>query len=243
MLKEKKAITEFDWKVFPPYLCYGQIDESSKRVDGDNHVADYLMNGKKVLEVRINEKYTEIQDYWDGKYLGLSHYSTIRQSVLSHYSFIDQLKSPIQQEWVNSVITSANIYVEYIDIKKIDSIVFPGVFLIDLYIPVRLNDEKILTNIIEHDFLVFFDCDYSESVLAWKSKETSTVYQERINLIKIKIPIAFVQDVVSELKEYIYTDKKWRAFTEINTSKRSTSLKLFYGNEKDTYHNYSILIK
>ena len=62
MLKEREVITEFDWKVFPYYLCYGQIDESSKRVEGDNHVADYLMNEKKVLEVRINEKYTEIQD-------------------------------------------------------------------------------------------------------------------------------------------------------------------------------------
>jgi hypothetical protein len=86
MLKEREVITEFDWKVFPYYLCYGQIDESSKRVEGDNHVADYLMNEKKVLEVRINEKYTEIQDYWNGKYLGLSHYSTIRQSVLSQKS-------------------------------------------------------------------------------------------------------------------------------------------------------------
>jgi hypothetical protein len=47
MLKEKESINEFDWKVFPPYLSYGQIDESSKRVVGDNHVADYLMNGKK----------------------------------------------------------------------------------------------------------------------------------------------------------------------------------------------------
>ena len=243
MLNEKEAINEFDWKVFPPYLCYGQIDESSKRVVGDNHVADYLMNGKKVLEVRINEKYTEIQDYWDGKYLGLSHYSTIRQSVLSHYSFIDQLKSPIQQEWVNSVITSANIYVEYIDIKKIDSIVYPGVFLIDLYIPIRLNDEKTLTNIIEHDSLVFFDCDYNESVLTWKSKETSTVYQERINLIKIEIPIAFVQEVVNELKQFIYKDKMWRAFTQINNPGRSNAIRLFYGDPNDPYYTYSLLVK
>jgi hypothetical protein len=32
MLEEKESITAFDWKVFPPYLCYGQIDESSKEL-------------------------------------------------------------------------------------------------------------------------------------------------------------------------------------------------------------------
>ncbi len=141
------------------------------------------------------------------------------------------------------MITTANIYVEYIDIKKIDSIVYPGVFLIDLYIPIRLNDGKTLAKIIEHDSLVFFDCDYSESVLTWKSKETSTVYQERINLIKIEIPIAFVQEVVNELKHFIYKEKMWRAFTQVNNPERSNVIRIFYGTTNDPYYTYSLLVK
>jgi hypothetical protein len=106
-----------------------------------------------------------------GKYFGLSHYSTFQKSVLSHYSFLDQLESPIQKDWVRSLTTLANTYVEYIDIKKIDSIVFPGVFLIELYIPIKMNDVNTLTSIIDHDSLLFFDCDYNESILTWRSKD------------------------------------------------------------------------
>jgi hypothetical protein len=59
----------------------------------------------------------------------------------------------------------------------------------------------------------------------------STVYQERINLIKLEILIVFVRDVVSWLKEYIYIDKKCRAFTEINNLQKTSSSELFNGNQ------------
>jgi hypothetical protein len=243
MLKQRKIQDSFEWRRFPPYLCYGIIDDSSKRIIDDFHVVDYLMNNEKVLELRISQDCVEIEDYWRGKYLGMSHYPKIEQAVLSHYSYINQLESPIHQHWVHDLSKRGNIYVEYIDIKKIYSITFPEVFLIDMFIPMQLEDESLIDKLISVDSLMYFDYDILDSVLTWKNREDNRVIQENISLIKIKVPIAFVSEVFDEIKEYVHKEKMWRVFIQLDNPNRESAIKIFYGSETDIYFNYSIIIK
>jgi hypothetical protein len=62
-------------------------------------------------------------------------------------------------------------------------------------------------------------------------------------LIKIKVPIAFVSEVFDEIKEYVHKEKMWRVFIQLDNPNRESTIKIFYGNETDTYFNYSIIIK
>jgi len=244
MSNEKQFQNQIERKNFPPYLCYGIIDETSERFIDDFHVVDYLMDNEKVLEVRINEKSVEIQDCWRGKLLGMSHYPTLQQAVLSHYSFISQSESPIHKHWVHNLTKRGNIYVEYIDIKKIDSIVYPAVFMIDVFIPIRLEDETLIDKIVNVDSLIFFDYEVLDSVLTWRNREDNKIIQENILLIKITVPIAFISEVFEEIKVYIHKEKMWRAFTQLHKNNNNDgSIKIFYGNENDLYVSYSLIIK
>ena len=112
-----------------------------------------------------------------------------------------------------------------------------------MFIPMRLEDKSLIDKLISVDSLMFFDYEILESVLTWKNREDNRVIQENISLIKIKVPIAFVFEVFDDVKTYINKEKMWRAFTQIHSSKRGSSIKIFYGNESDLYLNYSLLIK
>jgi hypothetical protein len=243
MLNEPSTASVNEAENFPSLLCFGILDESTVRRMDDSLVADYLLNGKKIMELTLHPDYVKLQECWDDCELPYTQYPTLSQTIQTHYSFHDQKDSPIQEAWLKSIVQCGRINVDFIQLKNVKNISFPEVFMQDLFIPLKSDDDITIQQILAAISFDCFEISTHESLIAWKNRSDSSVVQEKIKLIKIIVPVALLHFVVDEIRSFIYTDKMWRAFSQLHSSDTRPAIKLFYGNPDDTFVTYSVLLK
>jgi hypothetical protein len=227
---------------FPKFLGFAIADESSVRYEDGRPAMDYHISGQKVMQIKLSEDAAEISDWLDGKRLRVTHAHTIETCVQLHYIGVDQQKDPIHKAWVNASVASGNILVRYIDNDPDIEILYPDVFLTDIYIPVPVSDVSSLENILSSDYVRAFNPSQKKGILNWVSREDKRMHKEPLHIVCITCPVAMVPPLISSVKDWIYPGRMWRAFSTKHDPQASSHVEMFFGSEKDYYLNFSLIV-
>jgi hypothetical protein len=87
-----KERRDFEQELYP-HIGYGFLDRKSIRREGETLYADYLMDGKKVLEVSKDGDYYQLNEFFDSRYLRSSHRYSLDSVIKDAYAAKDEFSS------------------------------------------------------------------------------------------------------------------------------------------------------
>jgi hypothetical protein len=231
------------WHSFPPYLGYALADETSvRKIDGE-FVMDYQIGGQKMIEVTLSENSAQIADFEEGKRIRLSSADNLQRCVVRHFQHVEQKFNPLHLAWVKTVCASGNILTRYIRLELDESIEYPNVCTIDIFIPFPLSNRSAIAEILSFPELEKVWVRVFEGMLAWTRRQDRSHVRENINVVCITTPPAFVPHIVQSISHLIIPGRMWRAFTGMHEKDKDNHIELVFGSEKEEFINYTLLFK
>jgi hypothetical protein len=232
---------------FPAYLAFGKLNQQSIRQEGDQQKADYELLGNKVMEVTINLKNVEIQEFNNNISLGYSCYPTLKGCLLNHFMACPIAKSGILENLIRSVCELGNIFYDFPKYNKNEThiLYYPAIELHVIRVPINsyniINWGIFLENK-ENENLVH---NMYKTTLFINEKGSDEIREESIHLAELVVPIAYIYERVQLLfdNNLILPDKLHRAIIQNSIGMESMQLKLFYGTENDSWSKYGIQFK
>lgn len=228
---------------FPDYLGYGKLDPKTIHEQEGCLSAEYHLLGQNVMTVKCKEDKTEIQEYWQGRPLGMTWHRDLEHAILHHFICTSMAANPIYEYLMDRIARIGWVYVQH-DKETHNSwkaVYYPAVYLYIIRIPIPDNHVQKVIKALENEWFYKMETDtYGSKIqVNWKHGEQEVI---DIAILEIIVPIAYLYECVEWLikQEIILPQKLYRAIVQNAFHKATSKGNIFLGTSQDDWEQYII---
>lgn len=227
---------------FPHYLGFYKAIPERYEVDKllQKEKLSYGYKGKVHLEVEVTSTITRLTEFCDEKIIGITSGKNLKDAFFRHYQCIDPFTSAIYDDWINSIISVRNVYVDYIKKENVSYLYYPALVLTDIRVPI--NEDQI--NITEE---LMTSASFKNGRSWIQSAKFCISYSDNMEtfkkpLLSVICPLAYTYDILKEISEsgLISREKLFRPLVGHSISPEKFAVRQFFGRDGDSWKQYNI---
>jgi hypothetical protein len=192
---------------FPSHLAFGKLNYNSICKEGNYSLAEYRLLQEKILEVKVKPGYACISDYLSKeKYVETEHL-TLEKAFKQHFLQHQLHAHPTFSLLCREISSLGNVYFQNLNDKQLQISYFPNLCMFLLRTPIyESHNVASAINLIKGDLLTPYFYKFYETTVLLHPEEKEI----DISMLELLVPLAFLYEVVSIIKESdILSPEEW----------------------------------
>ncbi len=238
----------------PTYIGMGKLNPEKRNSNGNETVAEYTLFGDTITKLTLTENSALIEDYCNGKLLGITRDINISRAISNHFNNWSPEDDPRFHLIQERVCSLGNVYFENPTSARKDEQIMsfsPAGRLLIFRLPLPLSPASLREKILDaepnkeyNNKPIFTYNDAYFSTMGIQSRNGEKQYH-KILIFEVTVPLAYIIEATKWFldKGLVHPEKKFRIIIQDFIYKQTGNVKVFSGNTNDNFQTYALNFK